>query len=208
MATLAIVTCGPQLEVAFQGPDQEVPSLVRLAGVSPRSRLLLAAVDLLVEDGGVERSAIERVVVTRGPGSFTGIRAALASAAGLASAIGAEVIAYDSLMTQAARCGEAGTVWAAQPGRRGEVYARQFWVAPDRAPEGLGEIDLVSVSNATERGLWVAADALDLGGAERVVAVRSAAEALLALVGLGVPSQPVEPLYVEGPPIHQRVVDG
>ena len=111
-------------------------------------------------------------------------------------------------MTGAARCGEAGTVWAAQPGRRGEVYARQFWVAPDRAPEATGEIAIVSVSDAAERGLWVAADALDLGGAERVLVARSAAEALLALVGFGVPSQPVEPLYVEGPPIHKRGSDG
>jgi hypothetical protein len=50
----------------------------------------------------------------------------------------------------------------------------------------------------------MAAEALDLGGAERATAARSAAEALLFLVREGLPSGPLEPLYVEGPPIHSR----
>ena len=88
-ATLAIVACGPQLEVALRGPDQKVASLVRLAGVSPRSTLLLAAADLLVEDAELEPSDIERVVISRGPGSFTGIRSGLATAQGFSAATGA-----------------------------------------------------------------------------------------------------------------------
>jgi len=79
--TLAISTCGPQLEVALRPAPGAVPSVVRLAGLSPRSTLLLAAIDLLAEDAGCAPGAIERVVVSRGPGSFTGIRAGLATAA-------------------------------------------------------------------------------------------------------------------------------
>ncbi len=105
-------------------PSQEVASLVRLAGVSPRSTLVLAAADLLMEDAGLEPSAIEQVVISRGPGSFTGIRAGIATAQGLAAATGAEILAFDSLLVQAARCGPDDRVWAAQPGRRGEVYAQ------------------------------------------------------------------------------------
>jgi N6-L-threonylcarbamoyladenine synthase len=208
MATVAIVTCGPQLEVALRGAGQELPSLVRLAGVSPRSRLLLAAVELLVEDAGVERSAIERVVVSRGPGSFTGIRAGLASSEGLAAAIGVEITAYDSLLAQAARCDEPAELWAAQPGRRGELYARQYRLAAGSAPEEVGEIEIVAVAETAGRGPWVAMHSLDLGSAERVAPPRAAAEALLHLVELGTPGQPIEPLYVEGPPIHQRAKDG
>jgi tRNA threonylcarbamoyl adenosine modification protein YeaZ len=205
---LAIVTCGPQLEVALTTPRQTVPSLVRLAGGSPRSKLLLAGVDLVVEDAGVERSAIDRVVVTRGPGSFTGVRAGLATAAGLASAIDVEIVAYDSLTAQAARCLEPGVVWAAQPGRRGEVYARRYRVLSDGAPAADGEIEIVPISETDRRGSWVAAEAIALPPASRVYAVRSAAEALLFLAGLGVASQPIEPLYVEGPPIHAKGSDG
>ena len=205
---MAIVTCGPLLEVALSRPRQTIPSLVRLAGGAPRSKLLLAAVDLVVEDAGVERSTIDRVVVTRGPGSFTGIRAGLATAAGLVAAIGVEVFAYDSLTTQAARCLEPGCVWAAQPGRRGELYAQRFRVTPDGCPRADSGIDIVTVSDAGGRGPWVVADAIAMPSGSRVAAVCSAAEALLRLVVFGVASQPIEPLYVEGPPIHVKGSDG
>lgn len=198
---LALVTCTPQLEVALTGEGQPSPSLVRLAGGSPRSSLLLAAVDLLFEDAGVTPDELTRVVVSRGPGSFTGIRSGLASAAGMAVAGGAEIVAYDSLTMQAARCGADCRVWAAQPGRRGEVYARPFRVVPGAPPEALSELEIVPLAVADARGPWVAAEALDLGAAPRAATVRSAAEALLLLAELGAPAQPVEPLYVEGPPV-------
>jgi tRNA threonylcarbamoyladenosine biosynthesis protein TsaB len=206
--TLAISTCGPQLEVALSAPSQATPSLVRLAGISPRSTLLLAAAELLVEDAGLEPSAIERVVVSRGPGSFTGIRAGLATAAGVRTASGAEGIAYDSLTVQAARCAEVESVWAAQPGRRGEVYARRFRLRRDEPPEPEGDIEILKVDRLGERTPWIAAESLDLGDAQRATPAWSTGEALLRLADQGVPPQPMEPLYVEGPPIHQGRTDG
>jgi tRNA threonylcarbamoyladenosine biosynthesis protein TsaB len=201
---LALVTCGPQLEVALAAATTRVVSLVRLGGVAPRSTLVLAAVDLLVEDADLTAEEVDGIVVSRGPGSFTGIRAGLATASGLVAAFGAEVLAFDSLLMLAARCGSAARVWSAQPGRRGEVYARQFEIAEDRPPQALGEIDILPVSTAAERGPWIAAEALDLGGAERVAPVRSSAEALLHLADLGVAADAPDPLYVEGPPVHPR----
>lgn len=201
--TLAIVVCGPQLEVALAGSSHGVPSLVRLAGISPRSTLVLAAADLLVEDAGLEPSSIDEVVISRGPGSFTGIRAGIATAQGLAAATGAEISAYDSLLVQAARCGASAEVWVAQPGRRGEVYARSYGVGGSGAPHARTEIEILPISELGDRGPWVASDSLDLGEGEREVPVRSAAEALLVLAGTGLESQAVEPLYVEGPPIHR-----
>jgi len=199
--SLAIVVCGPQLEVAFKGPEQAVASFVRLAGVSPRSTLVLAAADLLVEDAGLEPSAIDRVLVSRGPGSFTGIRAGIATAQGLAAATGAEIVAYDSLLVQAARCGGAAVVWTAQPGRRGEVYGQAFEVVQGKAPAPRGVVEVLAIESLGEERQWIASDALNLENAHRATPVRSAAEALLLLDGLGAQPQPVEPLYVEGPPI-------
>ena len=198
---LALVTCGPQLEVGLVASSTRVVSLVRLGGVAPRSTLVLAAVDLLVEDAGLTPEAVEDIVVSRGPGSFTGIRAGLATASGLVAAVGAEVLAYGSLLMLAARCGGSGRVWSAQPGRRGEVYAQQFEIADNRPPEALGGIDILPVSKAAERGPWIAAESLDLGRAQRAVPIRSSSEALLHLAQLGAPSDAPEPLYVEGPPV-------
>ncbi len=201
---LALVTCGPQLEAALSGPTLHAVSLVRLAGVAPRSTLVLAAADLLIEDAGIEPADVRTVVVSRGPGSFTGIRAGLSSAAGLVAGTGAACIAFDSLLMQAARCAVEGSVWSAQPGRRGEVYARAFGLQPGQPPRALGEIEILPVATARDRGPWIAAEALDLGGAERAAPIRSAAEALLLLASSGVPAGPLEPLYVEEPPIHRR----
>jgi tRNA threonylcarbamoyl adenosine modification protein YeaZ len=199
---LSIVVCGPQLEVGLRGSSQTLASLVRLAGVSPRSTLLLAAADLLVEDAGLAPSDIGRVIISRGPGSFTGIRAGIATAQGLAAATGATIVAFDSLLVQAARCGVESEVWSAQPGRRGEVYARPYRTAPGEVPEPLGEIEIRRVDGLADGSLWSAPEALDLGGAVRAAPLRSAAESLLLLDELGAEPQPMEPLYVEGPPIH------
>lgn len=200
---LALVTCGPQLEVALGAPFLAADSVVRLGGITPRSTLVLAAVDLLVEDAGISPSDLGLIVVSRGPGSFTGIRAGLATALGLAAATGAECVAFDSLLMLAARCDASGVVWAAQPGRRTEVYARSFEVGPEAPPVEEGGIEVLPRTGLEDRGPWVTAEALGLRGIQTAVTARSSAEALLRLSRLGVSPDAVEPLYVEGPPIHR-----
>ncbi len=200
--TLAIVACGPQLEIGLAGADMRAVSVVRLAGTTPRSTLLLAAVDLLVEDSGVGREALSRVVVSRGPGSFTGIRSGLATAAGLAATNGIEVWACNSLLIQAARVVGSGTVHAAQPGRRGEFYTREFLLDANGPPVVQGGVEITPTDALAKTGPWIAAEALDLKAARRAAASRTAAEALIWLAESGLSSDPVEPLYVEGPPIH------
>ncbi len=200
--TLSIVTCGPQMEVALSGPSLKATSVIRLGGVRRRSSLLLAAVDLLIEDADVEREELSTIIVSRGPGSFTGIRSGLATAGGLAAALGCRILAYDSLMAQAARIDGPGEVWTAQPGRRGEVYARSFVLDEDHVPEPATELEILPLADLAGRGPWIAAEALALGDARRIAPVRSTAEALIRLADAGLTSQDIEPLYVEGPPIH------
>jgi tRNA threonylcarbamoyl adenosine modification protein YeaZ len=199
---LALVTCGPQLEVALEAASSRVVSLVRLGGVAPRSTLVLAAVDLLIEDAGLDGESVNQVVVSRGPGSFTGIRAGLATAAGIVAAVGAKCLAYDSLLMLAARCEATDRVWCAQPGRRGEVYVRQYEIAEGRSPAALGEIEVLPISAVEDRGPWIAAEALHLGEAIRAATARSSAEALLFLAEIGTPADAPDPLYIEGPPVH------
>ena len=204
---LSLVTCGPQLEVALWAPSMAASSIVRLGGTAPRSTLVLAGVDLLVEDAGLQPGDIATVVVSRGPGSFTGIRAGLATASGIAAATGARVVSYDSLIMLAARCDHGDEVWAAQPGRRGEVYARQYSVGRGRPPEAISEIEIRMLHDIERDGPWIAAEALDLGPVQRAPAGRSSSEALIHLLRSGADSEAPEPLYVEGPPVHRRATD-
>jgi tRNA threonylcarbamoyl adenosine modification protein YeaZ len=201
--TLAIVCCGVQLEIALSGERLSGVSLVRLAGRTPRSTLVLAAVDLLVEDAGIDKGTISRVAVTRGPGSFTGIRAGLATAQGLAAALGCEILAVSSLKTQAARTDDADSVWTAQPGRRGEVYAQEFRVTAEELPRNRGDLRIITQPSMADHGPWICAAGLEVQGIRGLRPLRTAAEALCHLAERGVETEPLEPKYVEGPPIHR-----
>jgi len=98
---------------------------------------LLAAVDELIDDP----SAIERIVVGRGPGSFTSIRIGLAMARALSLALGVPVAGASTLD------GYAGAV-PVLDARRGEV----FTAGPEvRRPEELAVRGRVLVGDGAIR---------------------------------------------------------
>jgi tRNA threonylcarbamoyladenosine biosynthesis protein TsaB len=66
---------------------------------------LIPAVEAALEDAGVGREELEGIVVGRGPGSFTGVRIAAATARGLAMALGCPLWAWSSLAGAAASHG-------------------------------------------------------------------------------------------------------
>ena len=68
-------------------------------------------------------SAVDRIGVTVGPGSFTGLRVGLAFAQGLGAALDRPVVGVSSLDALAASAGP-GPVAALIDARRGQVYAR------------------------------------------------------------------------------------
>lgn len=200
--TLAIVGCGPRLEVALQTPGMAAPAVVALTGPTPRSDLIMAAVDLLLRAADLERTAIGRVVATRGPGSFTGIRVALATAQGLGLALGIPASGVPSLLAQALRV-EGTECLAVQPARRGQVYAQPF-IRRDEGWVACAEPSVVTVESLAEAGLPVVAPAgLALPPATPVAPTRgTAAEALLTLdeklLSGGI--ETLAPLYLEPPP--------
>lgn len=68
----------------------------------------------------------DRILVGVGPGSFTGIRVAIAAAHGLAIGWGAELTGMSSLGLLAAAAHGAGLVGAAVTGGHGELFVQQF----------------------------------------------------------------------------------
>src|SRR5438045_468438 len=67
-----------------------------------------------------------RIIVGVGPGSFTGIRVAIAAAHGLAIGWGAEIRGMSSLALLAAGASGARAVAAAVAGGHGELFVQQF----------------------------------------------------------------------------------
>ena len=94
-AILSVDTSLPVLSVALLLGSQAAGG-VTLAGRESRNEKLLPSIDWLLSEAGVARDAIGLLVVTRGPGSFTGVRVALATIQGLCFALGAPVVAMST----------------------------------------------------------------------------------------------------------------
>jgi tRNA threonylcarbamoyladenosine biosynthesis protein TsaB len=93
-------------------------------GVQTRhAEAVLPALDAALALAGEDRSAIGEVVVGGGPGSFTGVRVAAATAKGLVAGLDRPLMAYPSLLALAAAVPFDGPVCALFDARRGEVYA-------------------------------------------------------------------------------------
>jgi tRNA threonylcarbamoyladenosine biosynthesis protein TsaB len=85
-----------------------------------RAVRILEDVDSLLAEAGLEREAIEGIVVGTGPGSYTGLRMGLVTARALAIALGAPVAGVSTLAALAAGAPGAHPVIDA---RRSEVFA-------------------------------------------------------------------------------------
>ena len=101
--------------------------------------------DTMTEAGG-GFARLDRIGVTVGPGSFTGLRVGLAFAQGLGAALDRPVVGVSTLDALAACASPAGLVAAVIDARRGQVYARLF-----RDGVALGEAEALSLETAADR---------------------------------------------------------
>lgn len=130
-----------------------------------QTEVLPTLVDEVFRGAGLRIGDVRRVVVTVGPGAFTGIRIGLAFAKGIKVATGAVVLGVSSLECLAFQALDAtreGSVAAVIDAKRGEVYA----YAIDRAGT-----------------CWLDACALGIADANRLFKTRPCA--LLTVTGSG-----------------------
>ncbi len=127
---------------------------------------LLPRVNALLEERGITRERIACVVVGRGPGSFTGVRIALATAKGIASALGVALIgvsSLDAVAWNAWQAGARGQMAVVADAMRKEVYPVRFQLN-DAGIERL-EADRVVKAEAAAKELCVAAPLMLVGDA-------------------------------------------
>jgi tRNA threonylcarbamoyl adenosine modification protein YeaZ len=122
MLILATDTSLPILSVALV-LDDALLGAVALEGRSSRNEKLLPAIDWLLTEAGVQRASIDLFAVSRGPGSFTGVRIGLATMQGLALALGKPVCAMSTHEAIAPANGRASIV---DDAGRGEFYVSVF----------------------------------------------------------------------------------
>lgn len=128
---LAIETATTACAVGLSTSDgREIVAVVDLErrhteSLTPGLRDLLGEAKLAPRD-------VDRVVVDRGPGLFTGLRVGIATAVGFSLATGAGLVAVTSLELLALgawRAGVRGPLVACVDGRRGEIFVQTFNLA-------------------------------------------------------------------------------
>jgi tRNA threonylcarbamoyladenosine biosynthesis protein TsaB len=171
MNSLAIDTCFGACSVAATWHDGSIWRSAHrcerlLRGHAER---LLPMVAEVMGDAPFGFSSLERIIVTDGPGTFTGQRVGIAAARALALATGARVHVLSSLAVMAYGAADAledridGRVLAvAVDARRGEIYFQAFVGAdlgvlgpprltiPFEAAQSLGEAGAVAVGSGAE----------------------------------------------------------
>jgi len=159
--------------------------------------------DVVAQAGAGGFSALDRIGVTVGPGSFTGLRVGLAFAQGLGAALDRPVVGVSTLAALAwSADGGKGRTTALIDARRGQVYVQWFDNGePAGAPEALA-IETARERLAGDDGRRVGSGATllaDASAAEAVLTTPTAA-ALAALTAAADPTTaPPRPLYLRAP---------
>jgi len=219
MNVLAIDSCLGAVSVAVRWRDaggewrMRDAYEARSAGHAERLMPMIAEI---MGTAGLAFSDLNRLAVTIGPGSFTGVRTGVAAARGLALAAGLPVVGATSLAVMAHRANallgaaRAGRLLAvAVDARRETVYFQLFplepadagaaaLLAPSEAARHIGERPVIMVGS----GAVAVADALSAAGGQAEVAFADLQPhaAALALMAPGLaPVEPLRPLYLRQP---------
>jgi tRNA threonylcarbamoyladenosine biosynthesis protein TsaB len=130
MAILAIDTSMGACSAAILRPDASDP--VQRFAAMPRghAEALFAMIEAVMSEAGCDFAGLSKIAVTVGPGSFTGVRAGMAAARGLALAAKRPIVGATSLEVMAAGCRrrlhETGAFAVVQDARREECYVQNF----------------------------------------------------------------------------------
>lgn len=120
----------------LEAEDARGPILVAEAGMLARDSLashLLSLLDRLLAESGWERASVDVWAVTRGPGSFTGVRIGLGTARGLGLSSGRPAVGVGTLEAMAEALGPAGADrLPLLDAGRGELYGARY--DPESSP--------------------------------------------------------------------------
>jgi tRNA threonylcarbamoyl adenosine modification protein YeaZ len=189
---LAIDTASADFALALARDGAVIQSLAVPVG-QDHSRLLLKTIDDLISGA---RAALTGLVVVRGPGSYAGIRVGIATAQGLALALGIPVRGVSTLEAVAHASGM-GTLLAIHPAGRGEFATQHF-----RAGVAEGAITAAVADDLAGQPL-AGEGAGPVGGHEvgPEARCRAALDLGLALLAAGDTGNDVDALYLREPNI-------
>ena len=173
MKLLALDTSMAACSAAILDTDHDVILALRSAAMERgHAEALAPMVAEVLQEAKLRPRELDRIAVTAGPGTFTGVRIGLAMARGLGLALGIPVSGIDSLTAIAASVPPGRLVFVAADARKDEVYAAGFDADGARrfGPE------VLSLGEAARR---LAPGSVVLGtAAERIMALAGVADCL------------------------------
>jgi tRNA threonylcarbamoyladenosine biosynthesis protein TsaB len=125
---LALDSAGSACSVAV-GLGEKVVAEERIDTMHGQAEALLPLVERAMREAGQEPAALDVVVVTVGPGSFTGIRVGLAAARGIVLATGARLLgvtSFEAVRAGRGGCSETRLLLVALESRRKDLYVQFF----------------------------------------------------------------------------------
>lgn len=217
---LAIETATPASSVALGVGPVLVASAKRVDSRGHEA-FLVSAIDFCFTQAGWQPSDLDAIAVDIGPGLYTGIRVGLATAQGLAAALGVPIITVSSLDAIALRAAtRRRDIWAIVDVRRGELVAAEYRPLPGGVVrEGIAALTnpdalRADLESSSEEVLLVGdTEALPTGftrGLHRVKTGRPRYPAAAALLELGAGKlergeeprpDDVRPLYLREPDV-------
>ena len=114
---------------ALEGARIETIATFELPAHRASNTKLLGCVEDVLAGAGVSKDEIGCVACGRGPGSFTGVRIAMATAKGIASALGTSLVGVstlDAIAWAVQQAGERGQLLVAADAMRHEVYPVRY----------------------------------------------------------------------------------
>lgn len=181
---------------------------------------IIQLIDELALEAGVPKASLDLIACGLGPGSFTGVRIALATAKGIALALERPLVGVSSLRAMAAGVSEARSVMALIDAKKGEIFVASYDPRGEEilAPCHVSRAALPALAEAhlASSGIIVGEVASELGLPETAI-VRGPSTDLphAALVGklayaralLGEVDSldALEPLYVRPPDIYPQL---
>lgn len=125
---VALDTATEHVAVALGDLDDPAAVLVSEAFAAPRAanEVLLRAIEEILAQAGISAGDLAAVACGRGPGSFTGVRIAVATAKGLAHGLRVPLVGFGTPDAVAHRIEQVGLIGVATDAMRGEVYPALF----------------------------------------------------------------------------------
>jgi tRNA threonylcarbamoyladenosine biosynthesis protein TsaB len=209
MIVLGLDTCLNACSVAVTDDGRVLAAASEVMARGHQERLAPMAERVMAE-AGLPFSSLQRIGVTVGPGSFTGLRVGLAFAKGLAAALAIPAVGVGTLEALAAEGADAdetdGLVFAAIDARRDQLYLQAFeagrpLMAPDVLPVEIAAARVIEIAQGRALTLVGSGGPLlaEVAPGARMVPAEGVDARHVARLALSREPRPLKPLYLRAP---------